>query len=129
MDDEFFFRRALERSQVSAELTYAEDGAAAIRLLEEVRGKDGGRRPGCPDVIFLDLKMPVVSGFDVLVWLGEHPFDPPLDVAVLSGSDRASDIARAKALGASGFYIKPFSPGCLKDHLQGSRAQRKSSPS
>lgn len=123
VDDEFFFRWALERSGVSADLIHAPDGAAALSLLREARDEDGGRREGCPDLVFLDLKMPVVSGFDVLAWLRENPFVPPLDVAVLSGSDREQDIARARALGAHVFHVKPLSALGLRDHLEAWRAR------
>jgi CheY-like chemotaxis protein len=116
-DDEFFFRSALTRTGIPCELNYAPDGAAAIRHFEAVRSTDGARLDGCPDMVFLDLKMPVVSGFDVLTWLRQHPFRPPLDVAVLSGSDRAQDMALAQSLGASMFYVKPLSADRLAGHI------------
>lgn len=117
VDDEFFFRATLERTGIAADVMHAPDGAVALRMLEAARDDSGRRLPSCPDLVFLDLKMPVVSGFDVLSWLREHPFDPALDVAVLSGSDRELDIVRAKALGASVFHVKPISVQRLREHL------------
>lgn len=122
-DDAFFFRWALERSRDAAELIHAIDGASAIRALEQVRAPDGQRKEGCPDIVFLDLKMPVVSGFDVLTWMREHPFHPPLDLAVLSGSNREADILRAKSLGVAAFYTKPLRPESLASHLSAWRAK------
>jgi DNA-binding response OmpR family regulator len=117
-DDEFFFRSALTRTGIPCELDYAPDGAAAIRHFETVRSPEGARLDGCPDLVFLDLKMPVVSGFDVLTWLRGHPFSPALDVAVLSGSDRAQDMTLAQSLGASMFYVKPLSADRLAGHIR-----------
>lgn len=117
VDDEFFFRTALDRSGVPADLVHASDGSIALRILAAARGEDGRRLASCPDLVFLDLKMPVVSGFEVLAWLRANPFVPPLEVAVLSGSDRELDIIRAKAMGASVFHVKPISPPSLREHL------------
>lgn len=122
-DDAFFFRWALERSLDFAELIHATDGASAIRILEQARASDGRRMPGCPDIVFLDLKMPVVSGFEVLTWLREHPFHPPLDLAVLSGSNREADITRARSLGVAAFYTKPLRANSLAAHLGAWRAK------
>lgn len=121
-DDAFFFGWALARSGDSAELLHASDGGAAIRILDQARAPDGQRKAGCPDIVFLDLKMPVVSGFDVLIWLRERPFNPPLDLAILSGSNREADITRAKSLGVASFYTKPLRPSGLASHLTAWRA-------
>ena len=125
-DDEFFFRSALTRTGLACELLHAPDGASAIQFFEAARSADGTRRAGCPDIVFLDLKMPVVSGFDVLTWLRRNPFNPPLDVAVLSGSDRTQDISLAQSLGASMFYVKPLSAERLAGHIRAWQAKRRS---
>lgn len=62
--------------------------------------------------------MPTLTGFEVLAWIRDHPFVPPLDVAVLSGSDHANDVERATALGASNYYVKPLSPEQLRSRFQ-----------
>lgn len=112
-DDAFFFRWSLRKAALSCHLVHVWNGEEARRYLAQASPFGGGivRRP---DLVFLDLKMPTLSGFEVLAWLREHPFDPPLDVAILSGSEHASDVERARALGASGYYPKPISI----EHLQ-----------
>jgi len=57
----------------------------------------------------LDLKMPRLTGFDVLDWLHSHPQYRDLPVVVLSSSDNPIDITRARELGDSDYYVKPIS--------------------
>src|SRR5262249_24802204 len=58
-----------------------------------------------PDLFLLDLKMPRVDGFGVLLWMRDSGLEEP-PVLVLSGSDLQEDKRRAEDLGARGFYIK-----------------------
>ena len=109
-DDAFFFRWTLHKCGLECDLVHAADGGAAVRHLEECLG---GAKPQ-PDLVFLDLKMPAMSGFEVLGWMRERPFQPTLDVAVLSGSEHATDVERATALGASAYYVKPISVESLR---------------
>jgi len=108
-DDAFFFGWTLEKYGLECELVRANDGAEAVAVLKGGRKDTDGREPVRPDLVFLDLKMPAMTGFEVLQWIRDNPFNPPLDVAVLSGSEHAIDVARAKALGATGYYVKPLS--------------------
>jgi CheY-like chemotaxis protein len=113
-DDAFFFRWTLEKSGIRCEVEHAVDGAAAI---EHLTGVLAGTVPR-PDMVFLDLKIPTFTGFEVLAWIRDHPFDPPLDVAVLSGSEHASDVQRAHGLGAAAYYVKPLSVEQLRARFQ-----------
>jgi DNA-binding response OmpR family regulator len=115
-DDAFFFRLTLKRTGVPCLLTHVEDGGKAIDYLGEVRlGKPG---TPVPDFIFLDLKMPGLNGFDVLEWIVEQRFDPPLKIAVLSGSDHEVDINQARSLGVSDYIVKPISVEELEKRLK-----------
>ena len=110
-DDAFFFRWTLEKCGFPCEVVHAVDGAAAVKHLS-------GGSARLPDLVFLDLKIPTLTGFEVLAWIREQRFDPPLDVAVLSGSEHASDIQRAHLLGATGYYVKPLSIEQLRSRFQ-----------
>ncbi|MEO5376164.1 MAG: response regulator [Magnetococcus sp. DMHC-6] len=59
------------------------------------------------DLILLDLMMPGISGYEVLVVLQQRS-QPPLPVIVLSAKDQKSDITRAFRLGAVDYVTKPF---------------------
>jgi CheY-like chemotaxis protein len=65
-------------------------------------------RQACPvpDLLIVDLKMPGVTGFDVLDALQKSHELSQFPVVVLSGSDFESDRARAEQLGARAYYVK-----------------------
>ncbi len=103
-DDAFFFKRALRQSGYAGEVTHVDDGGQAVSHLTQAIA---GEVP-VPDLVFLDLKIPTLSGFDVLTWVRTQAFAPPLEIAVLSGSEQGDDVKRALALGAAAYYVKPI---------------------
>jgi hypothetical protein len=71
-DDVFFFRRAVHKSGLSAVTHVAVDGVEAMDyLLNKGRFADAAAYPP-PDIMFLDLKLPHVNGFEVLEWMRRH---------------------------------------------------------
>jgi len=106
-DDVLFLSQALGASCPGVTVKSAADGKQAIDYLAG-RGEyaDRGTYP-FPDHMFLDLKMPLVSGFEVLEWLRKQPEIGRLRVTVLSGSMLADDVARARSLGAE-YIVKPI---------------------
>jgi CheY-like chemotaxis protein len=63
-----------------------------------------------PNLLLLDLKLPRVTGFEVLEWLRSHPDLRHMLVVVFSSSDQPEDINRAYALGANSYVVKPLDP-------------------
>lgn len=61
-----------------------------------------------PSVVLLDLMMPKLTGFDVLMKIRERPQRPR--VIVISGRGRDEDVTRAFDLGADDYITKPFNP-------------------
>jgi DNA-binding response OmpR family regulator len=119
-DDVFFFRAALRKSGHDCDLKHAADGAIAMAWLKSALE---GREP-IPDFVFLDLKLPGFDGFEILAWIREQPFHPPLDVAILSGSEHPTDMARARALGATSYFVKPISAAQIRARLEPAMAGR-----
>jgi DNA-binding response OmpR family regulator len=105
-DDAFFFERAFEMAKTGARLVRLIDGGAAVEYLERASSEFSDFSQ-C-HLVFLDLKLPVLSGFDVLQWIRERGLT--VEVIVLSGSDLESDINFARQLGASDYLVKPISP-------------------
>src|SRR5262245_6798045 len=117
-DDTYFFKRALRNSRVECELEHVWDGAAAAQRLSA-----GQSDPAIlPSIIFLDLKMPVMSGFELLEWLRRCTLPERPIVVVLSGSDQDGDKVRAAALDAAGYLVKPVSGDDLQRWV-GSKAK------
>src|SRR5439155_12163019 len=111
-DDAFFFDLALQKSAWPCDRFHVIDGGQAVDYLEA-----SWKTAKAPDMIFLDLKLPVLTGFEVLQWIVEQNFQPRLHVVILSGSDHQADIVRARELGATDYLVKPVSPEELKKRL------------
>ena len=114
-DDAFFFRRMFQKCGENCDLTHLTDGQAAIDFLDKaVQGRFGAP---LPQLVFLDLKMPILNGFDVLTWLQKQTLPQPLRVVVLSGSDDERDRKRAQQLGASDYVVKPIALDDLRRRI------------
>jgi CheY-like chemotaxis protein len=71
-----------------------------------------------PSVLFVDLKMPRMNGFELLGWLREHPECSIIPVIVLSSSGTESDVKMAYELGAHAYLMKPGNLDDLKAMLR-----------
>jgi DNA-binding response OmpR family regulator len=85
----------------------ATDGEVALRMIDEDH----------PDVLLLDLMMPVLDGWGVLERLEAEGLRLP--TIVVSASDSAANIQRATELGAIGYVTKPFNLRGLIDMING----------
>ena len=114
-DDVFLMRRALKGAHVVNPLHVVEDGQEAVDYLAGTgRFADRERYP-LPAVVFLDLKLPYLSGHDVLAWIRRQKEFESLVVIVLTSSNEASDLSRCYALGANSYLVKPPTPDQLED--------------
>ena len=88
-------------------------------VLEAVDGGAGFRRAleEHPDVILLDVMMPVMDGFQVLEKLKEHAETQPIAVIMVSARGQEQDIMRAIRGGAWGYLIKPWSQDDLESKI------------
>jgi CheY-like chemotaxis protein len=116
-DDVFFFRRAMSKAQLAFPVQVVEDGQEAIDYLSGIgRFRDRFRYP-MPTVVLLDLKLPYVSGFEVLTWIREQPALAALSVVILTSSPEQRDRDKANQLGATGYLVKPPTEGMLRQLL------------
>jgi CheY-like chemotaxis protein len=68
-----------------------------------------------PSVIFVDLKLPGIDGFELLRWLKQHVELKGIFVVVLSATGDLISVQSAYALGANSFLIKPCRPADLEN--------------
>jgi CheY-like chemotaxis protein len=78
----------------------APDGETALALAEMRH----------PDLIFLDVHLPDMSGFDVCAQLRRDPRFGGTKIVMLTAAAQESDVARGLAAGANHYLTKPFSP-------------------
>lgn len=117
-DDLFAVQRALTRAGVNDRVQIATNGQEAIDYLSGA-GKYADRTayPN-PAMVFLDLKMPLRDGFDVLQWARTRKELERVPIIVLSGSDELRDHQRAYSLGARSYLVKPPTPNDLRALMQ-----------
>src|SRR5258706_12776145 len=106
-NDVFFLRRALARSGLGNPLIAVRDGQEAVDYLAGIGPYADRASHPLPGLIFLDLKMPRMNGFEVLLWLSSRPEFGELPVVVLTSSAQDSDIRKARELGADDYQVKP----------------------
>jgi CheY-like chemotaxis protein len=107
--DVLMFGVALERTGLSCPLVSVRDGREALDYLSGGPPYQDRTRHPLPALIVLDLKMPRLTGFDVLAWLRTRPDLQRIPAVVLSSSSYPEDIHKALALGARDYHIKPHS--------------------
>ncbi|QYJ86558.1 response regulator [Shewanella mesophila] len=108
-DDSALARKQMARTlpkEWDVEITFANNGAEGIEAI----------RAGKGEVVFLDLNMPVMDGYEVLETIQKE--DLPALVIVVSGDIQIKAHERVKALGALDFIQKPVSADAISNILQ-----------
>src|SRR5256885_16886129 len=108
-NDVFLCQHAMSLAGVPNPLHVVRDGDEAVRYIQGIGPFADRTAFPLPILFLLDLKMPRLTGFDVLSWLNEHPEHRTFMTVVFSSSSIASDIVEAYRLGAQSFVIKPAS--------------------
>ena len=99
-DDVMLMTLAMKKAGVDAKLEVAADGDKAIAALQN----DGGTPPNC---VLLDLKLPTITGLELLAWIRQQPALKRMPVIMLTSSLLPKDINQAYDLGANSYLIKP----------------------
>lgn len=98
---------ALSSINLANSVDVVADGVEALDYLN-FRGRFTERPKGYPVVVILDLKLPRVSGLEVLKEIREDPKLKHLPVVILTSSREEKDIIAGYALGANAYVIKPI---------------------
>ena len=106
--DAIALQRALRRHNVNAPVRWVKDGLEALHYLQ---GEE--EYVPTPELIILDLRMPRMSGMELLAWLRDRPSLRSIPTIVMSSSSSTADIQQAYALGAHTYTVKPSDFGSL----------------
>jgi chemotaxis family two-component system response regulator Rcp1 len=95
---------ALKDGRVSNRIHWVEDGEEAMSFLRRAGRHSAAPRP---DLILLDLRLPRISGHEVLQEIKEHPSFRRIPVVIMTSSDDEKDVAKAYDGHANCFITKP----------------------
>jgi two-component system response regulator len=106
-DDEALTLRAFKKSNIMNEVVVARDGAEALDYVfgTGAHADRGVTQP--PELVLLDLKLPKVSGMEVLARLRSDERTRLIPVVILTSSKEDRDLAEAYSLGANSYIVKP----------------------
>ena len=91
------------------DITVATDGAIALQAVKAASQK--------PDLILLDIEMPIVDGYKVCVKLKVNPNTKEIPIIFLTAKDDDDDEAKGLTLGAVDYITKPFNPVVVKARI------------
>jgi CheY-like chemotaxis protein len=97
---------ALAESGIGKDVFVAATGVEALDYLHR-RGKYGEREEGLPMLVLLDIKLPLLSGLEVLREIKEHADLRAIPVVMLTSSQEESDVDESYRLGANAHVVKP----------------------
>ncbi len=101
-DDNEYIREALTYllEGEGYELSLAKDGDETLKKMKAFR----------PDILFLDIMMPEINGYDVCRTIKTDPCLKKTHVIMLTAKGQAAEQERGKEVGADEYIVKPFSP-------------------
>ena len=124
-DDEithYLSNSLLEGMEIAEEINYAENGKEGIEYIRKNCPLETLPEKGCPDLIFLDIDMPVMNGFEFLEELETFDKDKfnKLHIVLLTSSVSPKDIKQAAnfANSLSGYITKPLTETAVNKVLQ-----------
>lgn len=105
-NDAFFVERAFANAKINLAIQRVSDGQSAIDYLSGTgKYKDRDQYP-LPQIMLLDLKLPLRDGFEVLEWARDQQEFRSLPIIVLSSSAEPKDTIKASRLGATAYVVK-----------------------
>ena len=78
-----------------------------------------------PDIILLDVIMPIMDGHEMLEALRRHPDGKDIAVIMLTARNQTNDIARANVCGIEDYIVKPFDLSKLLEKIESIVENRK----
>ena len=108
-NDAMLVRMAFEKNNIPNPIQWVRDGQEAVAYLNgDGVYADRAQYP-FPEVLLLDLKMPRMTGLELLAWIQEHPDFKIIPTIIMTSSKQELDIEKAYRLGANTYMTKPIS--------------------
>jgi two-component system response regulator len=107
----------LQEQRINAEIVVARDGAEALNYLWGEGAYAGRDTQIQPAFVMLDMKLPKLSGLDVLRSVRSNPLTALVPVIMLTSSSERSDMIACYQGGANGFVRKPVDFGDFTEKL------------
>jgi CheY-like chemotaxis protein len=105
-DDAYLLQYTLSQLGSERELKVVRDGGEVINYLNGAAHNAEPLKHKLPDVLLLDLNLPLIDGFDVLRWIRTQPHLKDLPVVILTDRNFVEDVNKAWRLGAHSFFVK-----------------------
>ena len=106
-DDQVLTQRALKKNNIVNEIVVAEDGVEALDFLFGTGAHSDRDTSTMPALILLDLKLPKLSGLEVLQRIRADERTKLLPVVILTSSKEEKDLVESYSLGANSYVRKP----------------------
>ena len=103
-DDYDLMAETLKFQRMATKLYHVEDGEQCMNFLRQLGNYSGAPKP---DVILLDLNMPVMDGIEVLQEMSEDPQFKQIPVILLTSPDHYKDVSSKFSMVSSTFISKP----------------------
>jgi CheY-like chemotaxis protein len=109
-DDVFAMQRSLRKAEITNPIQVVNNGQKAVDYLSGNGSYADRNFYPLPSLVFLDLKLPYLDGFEVLAWIRTQPTLDNVAVVILTSSAEEIDRSRASQLGAFTYMVKPPAP-------------------
>jgi CheY-like chemotaxis protein len=100
---------ALKRIPFPLHFNFVQDGTQVLDYLRATGAFQDRAKYPFPSILFLDLKMPKMSGMEVLDWINRHPEARVVPTIIVSSSGMQEDVKKAYELGVNSYLVKPTS--------------------
>jgi len=117
-DDAFILTHALKSAGLSNPVFICRDGQEAVDYIKGIGSFADRAKYPLPGLLILDIKMPRLSGLEVLRWVRTHPACAVIPTIILTSSAHPKDVAEAFENGVNAYFLKPRTPDEMRDLLQ-----------
>ena len=116
--DTILMERELQKARIANSIMTLRSGEDALDFLFRRGAYSGIPQVALPRVVFLDLRMPGMSGLDVLKQLRLNELTIDLPVVIFTSSAEDPDISQSYRLGANSYVVKPVSLDQMRIAMQ-----------